>query len=628
LLITHSQPVRAKTSGFRKLDRQPTTTHTLTTPQATVSDSLSLTPQSKAAAPVPTPLSLQDEVVDLTRRLVQIDSTPSRAAAGETAVVDVAAKYAEQAGLQVSRSTTINDRPMLVVTLPGKNPELGSVGFVHHSDVVSIEGEWKTGKPFSGDIVTDKQGRDVMVGRGTIDTKGPAAQVLVAMKHLKESGKTPDRPIQLFLFPDEETGGDEGAKYLADNHPEMFKDVKYWVVEGSGIMSKESLASVGNIKTDVPYIAMAQKYSVPLQMVLKDAADPHKAISQTMEAMERLDDYVEDREWTFLGAKSETAESFKRFGETIGGFKGWMLKNLWWSGFVQKRMGAELSATNRTDMAQTDFYLSSNTSGKTKASNTKPSSTTAMVKLDLDADDRAKALGIMQKAAGEEFQVEATDEGLVRVSLPQESYDGTHHGSIADRDRDAINRTNRALDKMRKKLWFRGWADNMEVVDYFTNKSAHDPNRDSQTPVRAHLTLDLRVAADDQVETILTEMKKVVGEQFELKELGGPVTREAFVRRLSHESPLFTAAENAIHNVYGENTPVLFGNTTASNDVRHLMSLSGDSEALTFVPVLYTEHGAHGPDESVTISSLAQGVEWTAQFMELIGTSRSNGFSH
>ena len=69
-------------------------------------------------------------------------------------------------------------------------------------------------------------------------------------------------------------------------------------------------------------------------------------------------------------------------------------------------------------------------------------------------------------------------------------------------------------------------------------------------------------------------------------------------------------------------TPVLFGNTTASNDVRHLMSLSDDSEALTFVPVLYTEHGAHGPDEAVTIDSLTQGVEWTARFMELMGRSK------
>jgi acetylornithine deacetylase/succinyl-diaminopimelate desuccinylase-like protein len=619
MLITHSRPIHHV--GHQNIQKNKQNQGTAS--EYKPADVFLATP-SGTTPPKPEafPESLDQEVIDLTKRLVQVDSTPSTAPHGENAVVDVAVDYATKAGLEVSRITAANDRPMLVVTLPGKNPELGSVGFVHHSDVVSIEGEWKTGEPFSGDIITDDKGRQAMVGRGTIDTKGPAAQVLVAMKHLKESGRTPDRTTQLFLFPDEETGGEQGAKHLAKNHPEMFQNVKYWVVEGSGIMSKESLASVGNIKTDVPYIAMAQKYSIPVQMVLKDATDPHQAISQTMDAMERLDDYVEDRDWTFLGDKSETSESFDRFGETIGGFKGWLVKNFWWTGFVQKRMGPELSATNRTDMAQTDFYLSSNANGKTKASNTKPSSATAVVKLNLDVEDQAKALKLMRKAAGEEFIVEPTDEGTVTVQLPQESYDGTHHGSIADRERDAINRTNRALDKMRRKLWFKGWSDDMKVVDYFTNKSTHDPNEDTRTPVRAHVTLDLRVAVDEEADTILSQMREVMGDKFELRELGGPEAKEAFVRRLSSESPLFTSAEQAIQQTYGQDTPVLFGNTTASNDVRHLMSLSDDSQALTFVPVLYTEHGAHGPDEAVTIDSLTQGVEWTARFMELMGRSK------
>lgn len=620
MLITSTAPVRP-TGSIKILRTPPEAVQVGVAPADCFTRSRNLLSQAEQD---PFPPSLDQEVIELTRRMVRVDSTPSKAPGGEKAVVDIAADYATRAGLEISRSTTVNDRPMLVVTLPGKNPELGAVGFVHHSDVVSIEGEWKTGQPFSGDIITDDKGRQVMVGRGTIDTKGPAAQVLVAMKHLKQTGRTPDRTMQLYLFPDEETGGSEGAKYLARNRPEMFDKVKYWVVEGSGIMSKESLASVGNIKSDVPFVAMAQKYSVPLQMVLKEPSDPHQAISQAMDALERLDDYIEDREWTFLGDKDETTESFKRFGETIGGFKGWLLKNFWWTGFVQKRMGPELSATNRTDMAQTDFYLSSNPNGKLKASNTKPSSTTVILKMeDLDTEEQVRAMAIMQKAAGEAFVVEPSDEGTIKVKLPQESYDGTHHGSIADRERDAINRTNRALEKIRKKLWFRGWADNMKVVDYYTNKSTHDPNEDDKTPVRAHVTLDLRVAADEEIEKVLGQIRSVVGEQFEIRELGGPEAKEAFVRRLKSDSPLFTSAETALLETYGQDTPILFGNTTASNDVRHLMALSQDSQALTFVPVLNTEHGAHGPDESVTIDSLTRGVEWTARFMELMGRARS-----
>ncbi|CAN0376120.1 unnamed protein product, partial [Phaeothamnion confervicola] len=119
-------------------------------------------------------------------------------------------KYSQEAGLQTQRFETVNGKPMLIVTLPGSDPQAGSLGFVHHSDVVEPEGEWKMGKPYSADIVKDEAGRESIVGRGTIDTKGPAVQVLVAMKHLKETNQTPKQTVKLFVFPDEETGGKDG----------------------------------------------------------------------------------------------------------------------------------------------------------------------------------------------------------------------------------------------------------------------------------------------------------------------------------------------------------------------------------------------------------------------------------
>lgn len=566
-----------------------------------------------------------DEVIELTRAMVRIDSSSKNRVPGENAVVAVAESYAQEAGLETQRIPTVNGRQLLVVTLPGKDPQAGSVGFVQHSDVVDIEGEWKFGGPFSGDITKDEQGREIMVGRGTIDTKGPTAQVLVAMKQLKKSGKVPERPIQLYLFPDEESGGTQGAHYLAKHQPELFENVRYWVVEGSGIMSKENLKSVGDLKSDVPYIAMAQKYSTPIQVVLKNETDPSQAISKTMAALERLDDHIEDREWMFLGDKSETKESFRRFGEVVGGVRGWMLKNFWWTGVVQKRMGPELSATNRTDFSQTDFYLSDNPAARTDSSNTKPSSTTAVLKIELEPEKREKAIATIAKAVGKDFIVKALDErGHVSVTLPQQSYDGTFHGSIADRERDAINRMNRALDKAQGKLWWKGWADETKVVDYFTNKSHEDPSQPAtRQPVKAHVTLDLRVAVGEDVKQVLAELQGVLGDEFELQELGGEETSDAFVRRLSSKSDLFGAAEAAILDTYGVDTPVLFGNTTASNDVRHLTRVSPRSETLTFVPILNTEHGAHGHDESVTIESLTTGVDWTVRFLEQLGKRES-----
>lgn len=570
-------------------------------------------------------ISTSRDVVSLTRDLVRINSGPDNLVAGENAVADTVELFATENGLEIERFETVRGRPMLIVTLPGQDPSLGTVGFVHHSDVVAADGEWKLGEPFSGDIATDAHGREVLVGRGSLDTKGPAAQVLMAMKRLKDEGRVPERSVQLFLFPDEETGGREGAWHLAKVQPERFANVRYWVVEGSGLLSPEVLGIKG-LDQPAPYLAVAQKYSTPMQLVLKSPEAPGEAIEKTTEALARLDDYIADRDWSFLGDEAETKESFRRMGDLVGGFSGWLLRKFWWTGFVQDRMGPSVSAANRTDMSRTDFYLSNNPEGSTDAPNVKPSSATAVIALDLPEDKRERALSLVKKAAGEKFDIEPveTTDGsfLLSVTLPEENYDGTHHGSMPDRERDAVDVTNRALERIESKLWWRGWAEKMKVVDYFTSKSPREPAWGTE-PVRSHVTLDLRLAVDDQRETILRELQETVGDDFELRFIGGPEELDAHVRRLSHQSELFQAAEGAIAETYGADTPVLFGNTTASNDVRYLMEVSPNSEALTFVPVLFTENGAHGPDEAVTTDSLRSGVDWTVSFLERLAPSSS-----
>lgn len=566
------------------------------------------------------------DVVSLTRDLVRINSGPDNLVAGENAVADTVELFATENGFQTERFETVRGRPMLIVTLPGRNPELGTIGFVHHSDVVGIEGEWKLGDPFSGDIATDSQGREVLVGRGAVDTKGPAAQVLMAMKRLKDEGTVPERSVQLFLFPDEETGGREGAWHLAKVQPERFANVRYWVVEGSGVLSPEVIG-IDSLTQPAPYLAVAQKYSVPMQMVLKHPEAPGTAIDKTTEALDRLDDYIADRDWSFLGDDVETEESFRRMGNLVGGFSGWLLKNFWWTGFVQGRMGPSISAANRTDMSRTDFYLSNNPKGSTSGPNIKPSSATAVIALDLPQEQRERALELVRKAAGEKFEVEpleSTDQAFhLKLTLPQESYEGGGHGSMPDREHDAIDVTNRALERIEKKLWWRGWAERMKVVDYFTSKSVHEPQAGGSDPVQTHVTLDLRLAVDDERHDVLAELQETVGDDFELRFIGGPEELDAHVRRLSHRSELFGAAEGAIADVYGADTPVLFGNTTVSNDVRYLMAASPQSEALTFVPVLFTHNGAHGPDEAVTTDSLRSGVDWTVDFLTRLDQATS-----
>ncbi|MDD2374069.1 MAG: Sapep family Mn(2+)-dependent dipeptidase [Eubacteriales bacterium] len=71
-----------------------------------------------------------------------------------------------------------------------------------HLDVVPAGQGW-TSEPF--DVTRDA---DFLVGRGTVDDKGPASAVLYAMLALKEEGFKPDRRIRLIVGLDEENGSD------------------------------------------------------------------------------------------------------------------------------------------------------------------------------------------------------------------------------------------------------------------------------------------------------------------------------------------------------------------------------------------------------------------------------------
>lgn len=558
---------------------------------------------------------LRKEVVSLTQGLVRINSGPDNLVVGENQTVDLMSDYAQKAGLEVNRFETVHGKPMLIVTLPGRDPQAGSMGFVHHSDVVQPEGDWKLGQPFSGNIAFDEAGRESLVGRGSIDTKGPAAQVLVAMKHLKEKGEIPERSVKLFIFPDEEFGGKDGAWLLSRKQPELFADVKYWVVEGSGVFSPEFLSGLAGDR-DCPYLAVAQKYTIPMQLQLKNPTSADEAFQKTQATLDKLDSFIEKRDWTYLGDKTETKKAMKRMGDAVGGFKGFMIRNFYHTGFMQKRMGKGNAAANRTDFCKTDFYFSNNSSGIVQGPNVKPSSATAVLKLDASGEERAQAVARFQKAAGEELRVQDQN-GQITVSLPQENYHGGNHGSTSDRDRDAVDVVNRALGRVEKDARKQGLDDRLELVDYYTSKSKPG-GAAAPGPVTSNVTLDLRVAVDENPKDILQTLNGVIGPDFQLKPLMAPEELDASVRRLNSNSPLFVAAEQSIHNVYGADTPVLFGNTTASNDTRFLMDINPQSETLTFVPVLYTNHGAHGPDEAVTVKSLQQGVDWVVDLIQRV----------
>jgi acetylornithine deacetylase/succinyl-diaminopimelate desuccinylase-like protein len=89
-------------------------------------------------------------------------------------------------------------------------------------DVVTIANQEWTHPPFEGKLVDD-----FIWGRGALDMKSGIAMMLSAVLRAKTENLIPAGDIVLTILCDEEAGGDYGAKYLVDNHPDQFSGIQY-----------------------------------------------------------------------------------------------------------------------------------------------------------------------------------------------------------------------------------------------------------------------------------------------------------------------------------------------------------------------------------------------------------------
>jgi len=123
-------------------------------------------------------------VIDLTARLVRCNSVWNpHAGTNETEAAGVAAQFAREQGFDVAVETVVPGRPNVIVRW-NAGPGSRTLMFEGHTDVVTPgdHSRWQY-DPFSARI---ENGR--MFGRGTNDTKGNLAAMLVAMAALMASG--------------------------------------------------------------------------------------------------------------------------------------------------------------------------------------------------------------------------------------------------------------------------------------------------------------------------------------------------------------------------------------------------------------------------------------------------------
>jgi acetylornithine deacetylase/succinyl-diaminopimelate desuccinylase-like protein len=179
-----------------------------------------MTPQDVPAA-AGRPVSAVDEVVEICRDLLRIDTTntgDTTTSAGERAAAEyVAAKLAE-VGLEPEIRESARGRTSVVARYAGADPGRGALLVHGHLDVVPADAnEWSV-HPFSGEI---KDG--YLWGRGAIDMKDFDAMALATVRQWRREGRVPPRDLVLAFLADEEAGGRYGAHFMVDKHPELFE---------------------------------------------------------------------------------------------------------------------------------------------------------------------------------------------------------------------------------------------------------------------------------------------------------------------------------------------------------------------------------------------------------------------
>lgn len=169
--------------------------------------------------------ALHGRPAELLRRLIRFDTT--NPPGGERPCVEWVASLLRAAGIEPKIVARDPERPNLVARLNGAGSAPGFL-MQGHLDVVPAEGRWSH-PPFNADIADG-----YIWGRGALDMKGGVAMMLAAFLRAATAGEQPAGDVVLCLLSDEESGGDLGARFVVEEHPELLDGVKYAIGEFGG----------------------------------------------------------------------------------------------------------------------------------------------------------------------------------------------------------------------------------------------------------------------------------------------------------------------------------------------------------------------------------------------------------
>lgn len=226
----------------------------------------------------------QDEVATLASDLIRIDTTNpgDHSGPGERAAAEYVAALLAEAGLEPQLLESHEKRASVVARVEGADSSRPALLIHGHLDVVPADaGDWKI-HPFSGEIADD-----CVWGRGAVDMKDFDAITLAVVRQRLAEGRRPARDVVLSFVADEEAGGTWGARWLVDNHPDLFEGATEAIGEVGGFS-----ATIGGKRLYL--LQTAEKGMAWMRMTAEGTAghgsmiNSDNAVTELAEAIARL----------------------------------------------------------------------------------------------------------------------------------------------------------------------------------------------------------------------------------------------------------------------------------------------------------------------------------------------------
>jgi acetylornithine deacetylase/succinyl-diaminopimelate desuccinylase-like protein len=173
----------------------------------------------------------QDEVVDICRDLIRIDTTNpgDHSGPGERVAAEYVAGLLSEVGLEPTVLESHPKRTSVVTRIEGSDPSRPALLIHGHLDVVPANASDWHRDPFGGEIADG-----CLWGRGAVDMKDMDAIMLAVTRHRLREGRKPARDVVLAFTADEEAGGAWGAAFLTRQYPELFEGVTEAIGEVGG----------------------------------------------------------------------------------------------------------------------------------------------------------------------------------------------------------------------------------------------------------------------------------------------------------------------------------------------------------------------------------------------------------